>query len=225
MNCVGQENHRYFINMLLSLSVLLTYGGFLTYILASKTLEDYTMRRSESFHARQHWSIGKTWSRYFELWAWAITLNIGIGGVGMLATLTAPLAWGFFLYHMYLVWAGMTTNESAKWTDFKDDIADGLIFKSEGDASGASNDRSEANNCPFVDWPISSNQRLLRCKNGILPPGLVENKEAAMTDITQSFSNGSPWRRLQDISEVDNLYDLGFWDNLLDALGLRRFVS
>lgn len=115
----------------------------------------------------------------------------------MLATLTAPLAWGFFIYHVYLIWAGMTTNESSKWADYRDYIADGLVFRCERDAKGASNSHLEFEN---VDWPVSSTQQLVVCEDG-QPPSADET-----------------WRKLRDLSEADNLYDLGFWDNLIDIL-------
>ena len=96
MNCVGRSNYAYFIGMLMSLSVLLSYGSYITYLLAVKRLQDHTLRRSEGMNRRKKWSTDLTWSRYFELWAWALTENIPVGGVGMLDTFTAPLAWVFF---------------------------------------------------------------------------------------------------------------------------------
>ena len=33
------------------------------------------------------------------------------------------------MYHGYLIWAGMTTNESSKWSDFKEDVGDGYVYR------------------------------------------------------------------------------------------------
>jgi hypothetical protein len=41
----------------------------------------------------------------------------------------APLGAGFLIYHIYLLWIGATTNETAKWADWREDIADGLVFR------------------------------------------------------------------------------------------------
>lgn len=219
MNCVGRSNYAYFIGMLMSLSVLLSYGSYITYLLAVKTLQDHTLRRSEGMNRRKKWSTDLTWSRYFELWAWALTENIPVGGVGMLATLTAPLAWGFFLYHVYLIWAGMTTNESSKWSDWKDDIADGLVFRCERNNEAVTDSHLNSEIEPLIDWPISSSQQLIKREDGQPPPGSPEGAEAILTvDMTTSSTHGTAWRRVQDLSEVHNLYDLGFWDNLLDAM-------
>lgn len=218
MNCVGKANYAYFVGMLLSLSVLLTYGGYLTYVLSVKTLQDHTLHRSEGMSGRQRWSTGITWSRYFELWAWTLTRDVRVGGVGMLATLTAPLAWGFFWYHVYLIWAGMTTNESSKWADWRDDIADGLVFRRERDTKSTADVHLNLEMEPLVDWPVSSNQLLVVRENGRPPDELTNPIEGISTLHMAIPSMQRPWKRVQDLSEVDNLYDLGFWDNLIDAM-------
>lgn len=219
MNCLGKGNYAYFIAMLFSISSLLSYGGYLAYLLLTETLQSFVVRRSQGIEARQHWSAGRTWSQYFEGWAWAIARDIRIGGVGMLAVLTAPLAWGLFLYHLYLIWAGMTTNESSKWADWKDDIADGLVYRSErfvGDRTSCQQDPEVE---PFVEWPISSNQRLVKYEDGVSPAGQLDNAESSATSPTRGNVSSTPsWKRLHDLHEVDNLYDLGFWDNLLDII-------
>ncbi|KAI2478336.1 Palmitoyltransferase [Pyrenophora tritici-repentis] len=40
--------------------------------------------------------------------------------------MASPLA--LFGYHIYLIWAGMTTNESGKWSDWSDDMVEGVVF-------------------------------------------------------------------------------------------------
>lgn len=215
MNCLGKENYAYFIGMLLSIAILLSYGGYLGHCILTDALQSNQVRQSEGTSLQQSWSKGRTWSQYIEGWLWAISQDVRIGGVGMLAALTAPLAWGLYLYHVYLIWAGMTTNESSKWADWKDDIADGLVFKSERHAEGQPNINIE----PLVDWPISSNQQLVRCDDGQPPVDQVDSRENGIMEPAEgTFTHTSRWKRLQDIQEVDNLYDLGFWDNLVDAM-------
>ena len=200
MNCVGKGNYIYFLSMLLSLALLLLYGGYLTFMISRQSIRDHIGRQSEKMPTQLNWSIGMSWSQYFELWAWAVVHDVRIGGVGMLSVLTAPLAWGLLLYHLYLIWAGMTTNESSKWADLKDDIIDGLVFKS------GRNSKFELSTA----WPISSNQILVRCENG-RPP----DSPSCSNDV---FAERPTWERVQELQEVDNLYDLGFWDNIVDSL-------
>jgi hypothetical protein len=54
-----------------------------------------------------------------------------VGATTLLMTMCAPLSAGFLVYHVYLLWIGATTNETSKWADFKEDVADGLVFRAE----------------------------------------------------------------------------------------------
>ena len=114
MNCVGKGNYGYFIALLFSLSVMLTYGAYLGYSILDTILQRISTQASGKY-ARHHWSTGQNWSQYGSMWAYGLALDNRVGGIGLLAMFTAPMAWGFFAYHMYLIWAGMTTNESSKW--------------------------------------------------------------------------------------------------------------
>ena len=218
MNCLGKGNYVFFIGMLLSIAVLLSYGAYLAHVLLRDALQNSIALHSPGISVQKSWSVGRTWSQYFEAWAWALSQDIRVGGVGMLAALTAPLAWGLFLYHVYLIWAGMTTNESSKWADWKDDIADGLVFRSERHAEDHDGHLIPEIE-PFVDWPITSPQRLVRCENGKIPGVQIDSREnGEMSPTRGHLSHKSRWKRLQGLHEVDNLYDLGFWDNLADAM-------
>lgn len=208
MNCIGKSNYAYFIGMLLSLGLLLVYGGYLAYVLLTESLQ-----HENSTLDRQHWSTGLSWERYFDLWLWAIGEDIRVGGVGLLAALTAPLAWGLFWYHIYLIWAGMTTNETSKWADLKEDIADGFIFQSKRPA-GNMNVSLGSESKPLVNWPISNEQWLIRCEDGQPPDDEVDNASSTSTRPAQK----PRWERLQSLNEVNNLYDLGFWRNLVDVI-------
>lgn len=229
MNCVGKGNHVYFLGMLLSIATLLSYGGFLTHHILTKILQEtFLSNRSpepNKLQMKTYWSKGINWSEYLDSWLWALTRDVRIGGVGLLAVLTAPLVWGFFLYHIYLIWAGMTTNESAKWADWRDDIADGLVFRSDrrenitGPATNLSEDMTE----PRVGWPISSNQLLVRCGDGQTP--YAHHLEGLMNGVESPSRGISHWKKVGSLHEIDNLYDLGFWDNLTDALGAGVSLS
>ncbi len=208
MNCLGKGNYCYFLGLMASLGALLGYGAFLAHVLLSEILQTTVSNPT------QHWSIGLTWSEYFQSWLWAFAEDFRIGGVGLLALLTAPLAWGLFFYHTYLLWAGMTTNESSKWADWRDDVADGLVFKTL--RAPVVRERKpmehDAKIEPFTDWPVFSTQKLVRTENGKVPGSETINygqREGNKSQIR--------WTRVRSMEEVDNLYDLGFWDNLGDC--------
>ena len=131
----------------------------------------------------------------------------------MLAICTSPLSFGLFLYHIYLIWAGMTTNESFKWGEWRDDVTDGFVFKDEGANDWSEKVMSDPEIEPFVDWPISSTQRLWNKANRDTPD---------LVDIVNprrhhgSNRQTSRWRRVEGMWELENVYDLGFSSNLKD---------
>lgn len=212
MNCLGKGNYVYFVGLMSSLGAMLSYGTYLAYMVLDESLQASTLRRSEGPNARAHWSTGKTWSQYAHSWGLAFADDVRIGSVGMLAVMTAPLAWGLFWYHMYLIWAGMTTNESGKWADWRDDIADGLVFRADK-ALGNPDDSPRNDDIePIMDWPISSTQQLVKCNDGEPP------EARAIWPRNNTATGNVRWRRVSGLHEVHNLYDLGFWDNFMDVL-------
>ena len=143
-------------------------------------------------------------------------------GVGLLCTFTAPLPLGLLVYHVYLIWAGMTTNETGKWSDWREDMQDGLVFvasmkqpgyDSATAAQGVLNDigshHLEEVAADF-EWPHRSRQFLVRTSDGH-PPRNVH------PDIEELVIKNS-WRRCWHLADVENIYDLGLWRNLKEVL-------
>ena len=214
-NCLGRGNYRWFLLLLLTLSILEFYGTYLSWYL----LRDYLQRPSGSAFTATFWqALGD------EL---VIAVNAGglaVAGVGMLAASTAFLPLGLLAYHCYLIWAGMTTNESQKWADWRDDMADGLVFigsrsvlRAHLKGRQASQDTPSAtaaarfgaalgvtsgvNEEPYVQWPVSSDQIVVRTTDGQAPRG-----------------QEMLWRRIWNLQEVENIYDLGGWDNFAGVM-------
>ncbi|KAI9793298.1 MAG: palmitoyltransferase swf1 [Piccolia ochrophora] len=230
-NCLGYNNYHHFLLLLFSTGLLLVYGAYLSRGILSDDLhlvrsqDGVSLLRKDGIYVQplepfqKHWSANLGWSEYFALWRWAIIDDSYVGIVGLLCVLCAPLSWGLLIFHLYLTWAGMTTNESAKWSKWKDDIEDGLVFKAKrsrvttGDAQDLSITASSAARSPDTAssrWPVCSDQILLFKEDGV-DPG------EATLDTEEDVA--SPWRRVFSLQEVDNLYDLGFWENLLDHFG------
>lgn len=218
-NCLGQGNYRWFLLLLVSLSALEFYGAYLSWYILHPYLQTPP---GPAFFSTEHMRhLGD---------AVVHAVNVGglsIAGVGMLASSTAFLPLGLFAYHCYLIWAGMTTNESQKWADWRDDMADGLVFVSsrrairshtmeqqdsqrrgEGDAATTAHVKlgielglmAGAEDDPDVIWPVDSDQIVVRTNDGKPPKG-----------------QESLWRRIWSLDEVENIYDLGGWDNFMDV--------
>lgn len=210
MNCVGVHNYVYFLSLLLSLTVLLTYGTLLGYSLLRQTLEASITHEGQLAMA--------SWTGYFHVWALVITSDPKIGTVTLLMLMTAPLAASFLAYHTYLIWAGTTTNESAKWSDLKDDVEDGFVFR-------ARRDQVE-NAPPYTDlgdqpWPVQSDQVLVTdCDPPMEGYVLASDSNRVFYNFGGEAAIDPRWKPVQSMKEVDNIYDLGFWGNLRDALGM-----
>ncbi|GFF48312.1 palmitoyltransferase swf1 [Aspergillus lentulus] len=146
----------------------------------------------------------------------------------MLTAMTAPLAMAFLLYHIYLIWAGMTTNESAKWSDWKEDVADGLVFKSTRSEVYGSRFHSDEDTPAQRTWPVSSDQILVITDGEPPKEGFrlcSRSNEILYKDDLQAPVD-TRWIEVNSMREIDNIYDLGFWDNLREVfhMPIRRRV-
>jgi hypothetical protein len=209
MNCVGANNCVYFISLLLSLSAMLIYGSYLGHWLLSESLEQVVPPEVKL--------AMKSWTTWINIWSVVIATYPKIGTIFLLMIMTAPLAISFLAYHTYLIWAGMTTNESAKWSDWKDDVEDGLVFKTK---------RSLIFENPRKDsdeqiWPVSTDQILVTDED---PPSegclLASNSNCIVHRPEADVPPDPRWKRLSSMKDVDNIYDMGFWYNLRDVVGL-----
>ncbi|KAL4886994.1 essential cytoplasmic protein Ctr86 [Aspergillus karnatakaensis] len=208
-NCVGLNNYRYFLSLLLSLSIMLVYGSWLGYSLITKTLDALVPPTSPVRMRKQ------SWTTFLNMWAAVVAADPRIGGVSMLMVMTAPLAFAFFVYHTYLIWAGMTTNESAKWSDWKDDVADGVAFRLT-ETFKMSDSALLDPSAPTSSWPRSSTQMLVLTDGE--PPKEGFRIYDRSNDIIQPDHPEARvdrrFVRVKSMKEIDNIYDLGFRNNL-----------
>lgn len=194
--CVGYENQGYFVLLLLSTAWLTTYGAILGTGVITRCIQ--------TLHPG--WRLWKpatfSWHDYLVLLTFGIQDDFGVGSVTMLTMLITPLVWGLLGYHLYLIYCGTTTNESMKWQDWQLEMDDGFAFKRAMPRERVKDPRWEP---AWTRWPVESVQILVRTDDGSPPeptgpPGVGE------------------WERVWHLRDVENLYDLGFWDNLVDVL-------
>ncbi|KAH9820450.1 Palmitoyltransferase SWF1 [Teratosphaeria destructans] len=230
-NCLGRGNYRYFLALLSSLGMVQIYGALLSWTILKPHLH------LPDAAAQMKWLTWDYWFAVGDTFIYAVNVGgLSIAGVGMLAASTAALPLGLLGYHCYLIWAGMTTNESQKWADWRDDMYDGMVFKGSrralathnrfreygnhvapsprqnghGDTCkhprnpaldfGVDRTRSEEEDECMVPWPTASDQVIVRTNDGKPPYG----QEAL-------------WSRIWGLERVDNIYDLGGWDNFMEV--------
>ncbi|KAL6709882.1 palmitoyltransferase swf1 [Coniothyrium glycines] len=247
-NCLGRGNYKWFLALLLSTGILIAYGAYLAYFtLSPLATQQFNKYERWYTYVPQKDSDPTSWGTYFGkkshyfLAYTSIYLDVGglqASGVGLLALLTWPLPLGLLAYHVYLIWAGMTTNESGKWADWRDDMADGVVFLGqrreetlkENRASQAlqvparSSAHSSSSTTPIATptetppedeeppttWPLESRHILIRTRDGQPPKSLPPRIRSVAKE--QSFE------RVWNLAAVENVYDLGAWDNLMEVL-------
>ena len=209
--------------LLLSLTILSSYGAYLACTILNADLQSHfvpaTLTRGSI--STKRWSTGLTWTRWLDLWGWALRRRTRIGAVGLLAAMAGPLPAVFLAYHVYLIWAGMTTNESSKWADLAEDVADGLVWKARRvDVVGREEREREERR---AKWPVVGQWVVVVTRDGEMPGqdksmlGRGENGHAGGAGVSVIGYGGPTWEKVTSLAEVENVYDLGFWDNLRDT--------
>ncbi|RDW85486.1 hypothetical protein BP5796_03811 [Coleophoma crateriformis] len=204
-NCVGYGNIHWFLLLLFTTGLLIAYASYTGLnLLWGEIIQAFPDRGSSWLDVFRK---SPSWSSYFGLWGWAMQQMTRMSAVTLLCLLTNPLVWGLLGYHIYLIWAGTTTNESLKWSDWQAEMKDGFVFKRK-----LAEDRQKDLSIEpaWTRWPAESQQTVVRTEDG-RPP-----QDARAMGV-------GDWQRVWNLAEVENLYDLGFWDNLGDVFrGPRR---
>jgi uncharacterized membrane protein YbaN (DUF454 family) len=194
-SCVGYGNQHWFLLLLLFTAVLTSYGGCLGLSIIGSLLK----KRQPRFSL--WWTRDVEFGQWVAVWGWGIQRNASIGATTLLALLTSPLVWGLFFYTLYLVYCGTTTNETLKWAELQDDMNYGYAFKRRLSSNRRKDLRSEAE---FTRWPVEPEQIIMVTQNGHPP------------SPNARIPGEGQWERVRKLKDVENLYDLGLWENLAD---------
>lgn len=209
-SCVGHGNQHWFILLLAATAIMCAYGGLQGVNLLAGLLR-------ADFSGWSPWWPGREgWTMWLSIWGFGIQSNVALGAATLMSGLSAPLVFGLLAYTSYLVYAGTTTNESLKWTLFKEDMDDGFAFRR---ALPARRDRDFATEPICSRWPVEPVAVLFATDDGN-PPSSECN-----------LAGAGSWDRPQHLKEVENLYDLGLWDNFADVFvrdygfGTNTYIS
>jgi palmitoyltransferase len=197
--CVGAGNQAYFLLLLVTTALLCICGA----ALGLPYLADVVRQKYTSFTL---WGTGYSWSEYGMFWLWILNKRPAAAGVTILCVMCTPLVAGLGAYSFYLVWAGVTTNESGKWDNVKMDIVEGILWKRVLDARHVEG-RMEGVGRLESRWPVRPKVVAVCCDD--TPDERFDIGEGA-------------WEKVTDIQELENVYDVGFCDNLRDVFLSRR---
>lgn len=104
-------------------------------------------------------------------------------------------------YTLYQVWAGVTTNESAKWDNTSSDIDDGSLYMRPLDEHRPRDPTVE----PRARWPVQPKVISLSC----------ETKPPSNAKSLKGQGHGE-WVQVESLHDLENVYDVGFWRNIGD---------
>lgn len=100
-------------------------------------------------------------------------------------------------------------------------MADGLVYKARRSDIYPNPKPRDDTIEPPSSWPGTADQVLILTDE---PPRVGFAISTQSNHIMQSEDPNAPidprWHRVNDMREVDNIYDLGFWRNMRDALKL-----
>ncbi|KIV90591.1 hypothetical protein PV10_07877 [Exophiala mesophila] len=223
-NCVGRNNYLWFNLLIASTAALIAYGALKGHSILDARLQAKFVppALTRGSLTAKRWSTALTWHQWLQCWGWAIGVEWKIGAVMLLSAMSFPLATAFLVYHLYLVWAGMTTNESAKWAEWKEDVEDDLVWRAEIVRLRETYPRLPEDVEPSQTegrWPAHLTARwwMVRTRDGTQPKHKTPGSQAP-DDGDPCDEVDERWEKVESIKEVDNLYDQGFWVNLVDHL-------
>lgn len=196
-SCVGYGNQHWFLLLLASTALLTTYGAWLgVWLLSTRVQSRFPL-----------WSLwppkGMDLKRYLAILSWGLHGNVKLGATSLLALFTTPLVWGLCVYTFYQVYCGVTTNESLKWSEWKDDMNDGYAFRRRLPSDRKRDPRIEALR---TRWPVEPEYIMVATSDG-QPP----------RDTARRLPGEGEWERVWGLKSVENLYDMGLWDNFADV--------
>lgn len=114
--CVGERNYKYFLLFLFVNWTFLLWGARVVGLMLASPV--YERNLLQATFRNPH--SGKVYpATTWMVVQWAITQNIALTICFLLAFVMGLALFGFFMYHVYLLSQGLTTNESFKWSSVK----------------------------------------------------------------------------------------------------------
>ena len=159
--CVGERNYRWFMLFLIYHSTLCFYSTYLHGMIIFHLAVD-VHRLSEAYYLDEH---GKPQAVSLLQCVQYMFMHYNIVmAIGVFCIVIGFALFGFWAYHVYLIWCNTTTNEGFKWSDLRDELKrqkrekEGLAPRARVKVTLPTNiyHRGFLRNLGEVLWPLSS---------------------------------------------------------------------
>ncbi|KAF9430446.1 hypothetical protein BGZ94_006794 [Podila epigama] len=156
--------------------------------------------------------------RTYHIFIYQMQVDKGLGALGVFATLAGLVIFIFFMYNLYLIATGVTTNESFKWEDigemiYRRELVEVQDVNLEGVAIGPKRyeqrDRRHPSHLRYIPpQPRSPQQQQQQAQSRM--------RSSEQDDEVLEYRTVE--RVITKMSEIDNLYDEGVRKNLRSIL-------
>ncbi|KAF9971943.1 palmitoyltransferase swf1 [Actinomortierella ambigua] len=208
------------------------YGSYLIYHIFISRMFDSPMYKF--LKATNNWEqLGPF--RNYQLFITQMQTDRSLGALVIFATLAGLVVFVFFIYNLYLIALGMTTNESFKWEDIHEyvyrnelvvvmDRALAKQYKAERIEGKKPKNKSERLNNSLLRYELRDRRhprhphyigKKAVPSNGQPQQGQASSAEPAPIPLE---SMGLVEHTVQSMKEIDNLYHEGVWTNFVHLL-------
>jgi hypothetical protein len=126
------------------------------------------------------------------------------------ALFVVPLTTALLSYHIYLICTGMTTYEHCKWRQWRGVISKGFAYTAPIIRHA---DERVTDSSKTSIWGNQATQFLVLTRDGKVPRRLP-------SQVTEKIGEQCTWSRVQKLSDLENVYNLGIvrnWKMLLKS--------
>ncbi|KAG0268758.1 palmitoyltransferase swf1 [Actinomortierella ambigua] len=227
--CVGYNNHKYFVLFLYSAVQVCWYGSYLMYHIFTSRM--YSSALYKFLKTTNNWHQMGIFGNY-QLFLYQMQVDRSLGALGIFASLAGLVVFVFFIYNLYLIAIGMTTNESFKWEDIHEyvyrnelvvvmDRALAKQYKVERIEGKKPKNKDECLNNSLLRYELrdrrhpSHPQYIGKKTAPPSPQGQQGESSSTAPAPIPLESMGLVEHTVQSMKEIDNLYHEGVWTNFV----------